>query len=161
MWRPFEQWLEWNRGYIYPSDVKDLIDYMQHRVDDGCGRTVPQALHAALVLIEQTGGVPESARLSDDHLWKGHVKSWGAELAMDAPPRKPAEMYITAMLIALELCVVSETETFFDRALAWVVLCMIWGAMRCEDVQAVLPNRMVLSNYGLRLVLGKSKTYWA
>ena len=35
---------------------------------------------------------------------------------------------------------------------------MVWGAMRCDDVQAVLPNRMSLSNYGLRLVLGKSKT---
>ena len=95
--------------------MKDLIDYMQQRVDDGCGRIVPQALHTALVLIEQTGKVPESARLSYDPLQKGHVKSWGAELATDAPPRKPAEMYTTAMLIALELCVC-------DRALAWVVL---------------------------------------
>eukprot|EP00435_Cladocopium_sp_Y103_P074800 s19_g51.t1 len=35
---------------------------------------------------------------------------------------------------------------------------MVWGAMRCDDVQAVLPSRMLLSNFGLRLVLGKSKT---
>jgi len=61
VWRPFEQWLEWHwhRGYLYPRGVKDLIDYMQHRVDDGCGRSVPQALHTALALIEHTGRVPE------------------------------------------------------------------------------------------------------
>ena len=158
VWRPFEQWLEWHRGYLYPRGVKDLIDYMQHKVDDGCGRSVPMALHTALALIEQTGRVPESDRISDDPLWRGHVKSWTAELSEDAPPRKPAEMYTTAILLALELTVVNEAEILFVRALSWVVLCMIWGAMRCDDMQAVLPHRSMLSNFGLRLVLGKSKT---
>ena len=158
VWRPFEMWLEWHRGYLFPRGVKDVIDYMQHRVDDGCGRTVPQALHTALALIESLGRVPEGSKISEDPLWLGHVKSWSAELSEDAPPRKPAEMYTTAMVLSLELTVVCETEPLFVRALSWVVLCMIWGAMRCDDVQAVLPSRTVLSNYGLRMVLGKSKT---
>ena len=158
VWHPFRQWLEWHRGYLYPHGVKDAIDYMQHRVDNGCGRSVPQALQTALALIEQIGRVPEGSRISDDPLWKGHVKSWSAELAEDAPPRKPAEMYTTAIIISLELTVVCEGEPLFTRALAWVVLCMVWGAMRCDDVQAALPHRSILSNYGLRLVLGKSKT---
>ena len=42
--------------------------------------------------------------------WKGHVKSWSAELAEDAPPGKPAEMYTTAILISLELTVVADDE---------------------------------------------------
>eukprot|EP00435_Cladocopium_sp_Y103_P043378 s1608_g12.t1 len=131
---------------------------MQHRVNDGCGRTIPEGLQASLSLIEQLGQVPEDARISEDSLWKGHVKSWTAELAEDAPPKKPAEMFTVPIVLALELTVVDETEMLFSRALAWVVLCMVWGAMRCDDVQAVLPHRMMLSNYGLRLVLGKSKT---
>eukprot|EP00435_Cladocopium_sp_Y103_P066733 s1270_g29.t1 len=158
MWKRFEQWLEWNRGYLYPRGVKDAIDYMQHRVNDGCGRTIPEALQASLSLIEQLGRVPDDARISEDSLWKGHVKSWTAELSEESPPKKPAEMYTVAMVLALELTVVDETEVLFARALAWVVLCMVWGAMRCDDVQAVLPHRTMLSNYGLRLVLGKSKT---
>eukprot|EP00435_Cladocopium_sp_Y103_P067642 s272_g30.t1 len=157
-WKPFEMWLEWNRGYLYPRGVKDAIDFMQHRVNDGCGRTIPEGLQASLSLIEQLGRVPEDVRISEDVLWKGHVKSWTAELAEDAPPKKPAEMYTVAVVLALELTVVDETEMLFTRALAWVTLCMVWGAMRCDDVQAVLPHRMLLSNYGLRLVLGKSKT---
>jgi hypothetical protein len=158
VWQPFRQWLEWHRGYQYPRGVKDAIDYMQHRVSEGCGRSVPQALHTALAVIEQIGRVPDGARISDDPLWKGHVKSWSAELAEDAPPGKPAEMYTTAILISLELTVVADDEPLFVRALAWVALCMVWGAMRCDDVQAVLPHRSILSNFGLRLVLGKSKT---
>ena len=30
--------------------------------------------------------------------------------------------------------------------------------MRCDDVQSALPHRTTLSNYGLRMVLGKSKS---
>ena len=35
---------------------------------------------------------------------------------------------------------------------------MVWGSMRCDDVQSALPHRTTLSNYGLRMVLGKSKS---
>ena len=158
VWRPFEQWLEWHRGYLYPRGVRDAVDYMQHRVNDGCGKTVPQSLHAALSLLEQLGRVSSDAQISEDPLWLGHVKSWSAELAETAEPRKPAEMYTVAMLLALELTVVEDSEALFTRALAWIVLCMVWGAMRCDDMQSVIPHRSILSNYGLRLVLGRSKT---
>lgn len=157
-WKPFERWLETHKGYLYPAGVKDAIDYVQHRVDEGCGRTIPDSLNAVLTLLEQLGRVDEGSRISSDPLWKGHVKSWTAELASEAPPRKPAEMFTVAMVLALELTVADEQSPIFKRALAWVVLCMVWGAMRCDDVQAILPYRSVLSNYGLRLVLGRSKT---
>ena len=128
IWKPFEQWLEWNRGRIYPEGVKDAIDYIQHRVNDGCGKTIPESLRTTLGLIEQLGRVPEDQRISEDPLWKGHVKSWAAELAEESAPRKPAEMYTVAMVCSLELTVVDEDTVLFARALAWVVLCMIWGA---------------------------------
>jgi hypothetical protein len=67
-------------------------------------------------------------------------------------------MYTIAMLLALELLVGDDAQQLFSRALAWVTLVMIWGSMRCDDVQCALPHRTTLSNYGLRMVLGKSKT---
>ena len=86
------------------------------------------------------------------------MKAWTAEIAADAPPTKSAEMYTIAMLLALELVIGDESQQVFSRALAWVTLVMIWGSMRCDDVQCALPHRTTLSNYGLRMVLGKSKT---
>jgi hypothetical protein len=68
-WKPFERWLEVHRGSGYPRDVKDAIDYVQRRVDDGCGRTIPEALSAALGLLEQLGRVVEGSKISDDPLW--------------------------------------------------------------------------------------------
>ena len=59
---------------------------MQHRIDEGCGKSVPESFHISLSLIEQLGRVPEGERLSDEQLWKSHVRAWTAELAADAPP---------------------------------------------------------------------------
>ena len=35
---------------------------------------------------------------------------------------------------------------------------MVWGAMRCDDVQAILPHRTLITQLRLRMTLGKRKT---
>ena len=157
-WKPFQTWLELHRSRLFPTSCKDIIDYMQFRVDEGCGKTVPESFSIALNLIEVLGRVPEDLQLSKDPLWLGHVKSWTAELAADSPPRRPAEMYTVAMIVSLELTVENDGEPIFTRALAWFVLVMIWAALRCDDVQAILPHRSLLLRSGLKLLLGKTKT---
>ena len=157
-WKPFQTWLELHRNRTFPVSCKDIIDYMQFRVDEGCGKTVPESFSIALNLIEVLGRVPEDMQLSKDPLWLGHVKSWTAELSADSPPRRTAEMYTVAMIVSLELTVGNEDEPIFSRALAWVVLVMIWAALRCDDVQAILPHRSLLLRSGLKLLLGKTKT---
>ena len=157
-WRPFETWLELHRSRTYPQSYKDVIDYMQCRVDDGCGKTIPESFHVALNMIEVLGRVPEDEQISKDQLWLGHIKSWTAQLSADHPPRRPAEMYTVAILLSLELTVEDESEPIFSRALSWVVLLMVWAALRCDDVQSVLPHRTLLTNFGLKIIMGKTKT---
>lgn len=157
-WRPFRTWIELNRGYVFPRSLKDIIDYMQHRVSEGCGKTIPVSFDIALQLFETVGRIPEDERLSRDPLWQGHIKSWEAELSADAPPQQTAPMLTIAMLISLELVVVDEGEPLYKRALSWAYLVMVWGALRCDDLQSILPSRTTLSNFGLKLILGKSKT---
>ena len=156
--RPLRDWLEFHRGYVFPRSVNDAIDYVQFRIDEGCGKTIPESVDIALGLAETLGRVPEPDRITGDPLWKGHVKSWTAELASENPPRKPAEMFTVAMIVSLELLVADEEEPLCARALSWVVLCMVWASLRCDDVQCVKPMLTTLSNYGLRLVLTKTKT---
>eukprot|EP00435_Cladocopium_sp_Y103_P036288 s800_g9.t1 len=157
-WRPFAVWLEFHFGRKFPVSLRDIIDYVQHRVNEGCGKSVPEGFHVSLCLLEQLGRVPEAERLSNEELWKSHVKAWTAELASKCPAVKPAEMYTVAILLALELIVVDDAVPVFARALAWVVLVMVWSSMRCDDMQSALPHRTTLSNYGLRVVLAKTKT---
>eukprot|EP00435_Cladocopium_sp_Y103_P076253 s462_g84.t1 len=156
--RPFEVWLELHRGRKYPLSCKDVIDYMQFRVDDNCGKSVPESFSTALHLIETLGRVPVDEQISKDPLWLGHIKSWTAEISADSEPRKPAEMYTIAMILSLELTVEDESQPIFCRALSRVVLVMVWASLRCDDVQVILPHRSILTNFGLKVVMGKTKT---
>ena len=109
--------METHRGYPYPKGVKDPIDCIQHRVDEGCGRTIPDSLNAVITLLEQLGRVVDGSRIHEDPLWKGHIRSWSAELSAEAPAKKPAEMYTVAMVLSLELVVVDTRAPVFQRAL--------------------------------------------
>ena len=157
-WKPFRDWLEQHRGRVYPLGTKDAVDYLQFRVDEGCGKTLPESLSCSIHLMEQVGKVPESERISKDPVWDSFVKSWASELAENSDPRRVAPMYTIAMCISLE-CLVDDLQyPLYARALAWVVLIMLWGAMRCDDVQAIIPRRTLLTGLGLRLYLSRTKT---
>ncbi len=86
------------------------------------------------------------------------MKSWASELAENSDPRRVAPMYTVAMCISLECPVDDVQYPLYARALAWVVLIMLWGAMRCDDVQSINPRRILLTGLGLRLYLSRTKT---
>ena len=68
-WKPFRDWLEQHRGRVYPLGTKDAVDYLQFRVNEGCGKTLPESLSCAIHLMGQVGKVPESERISKDLVW--------------------------------------------------------------------------------------------
>ena len=88
-------------------------------------------------------------------------ESWSAELSAEAPAKKPAEMYTVAMVLSLELVVVDTHAPVFQRALAWVVLCMTWGAMRCDDVQAVFATQVNFVELRAQAGTGEVQDNWA
>ena len=69
-----------------------------------------------------------------------------------------APMYTVARCIALECLVDDALYPLYARALAWVVLIMLWGAMRCDDAQSINPRRILLTGLALRLYLSRTKT---
>lgn len=157
-WKPFRDWLELHRSRVFPLTLKDTVDYMQFSVNEGCGKSVPESFATALHLLELVGRVPDSEKISKDPTWEGFVRSWTAELNESSAPTTPAPMFTVAMLISLECNVVNDSAPIFERALSWVVLLMVWCSFRCDDVQAIIPHRTLISQIGLRLTLGRSKT---
>ena len=157
-WKPFRDWLEIHRSRVFPLSLKDAVDYMQFRMGESCGKSVPGSFSTALHLMELVGRVPDADKISKDPLWDGFVRSWTAELNVAAPPATPAPMFSVAMCISLECRVLDEQAPLFSRALSWVVLLMVWSSFRCDDVQAIIPHRTLISQIGLRLTLGRSKT---
>lgn len=157
-WTKFRMWLVAYSGRVWPGSVSDLIKYVEDRIQEGCPRTLPDELQAALVVLEQTGRVPDSEKLSSDTLWTSHMKSWVSELKADTVPRGSAPPYTVAILVALELVVIDTDAGFYDRVLAWTMLVAVWACMRVDDIQNILPESLKVSTRGLTVKLSRTKT---
>ena len=114
-WEAYRRWLIACRGYVWPKEVKDLIDYIEERVSQGCGKSVPTTFQAALTVLEDVGGCLESHKLSRDPLWKAHLKAWQVHLKKGTPVTKKAKPYTVAIIVSLELAVVSPEIPIFPR----------------------------------------------
>ena len=157
-WSKFRIWLEISRGRTYPTCVADLIAYADEHFQASCGKTVLISFQVSLSVIEGVGRVPESSRLSQDATWMAQLRSYTAGLTAMSRPEQPASMLTTATVLALELFILSASEAVYLRALAFVCLLMVWGSLRADDVQGLLPQTMLLDDRGLSIDLARSKT---
>ena len=156
-WRSFEQWITVIYGRTWPTNIAQLIGYVDQRCEDGCGKTVLVSFQASLAVLETAGRVPEGEMLSRDKTWLAHLAARTAELVAASPPTKQAPMYTVATVVALECYVVSEAPEY-ARALAWVALLMVYCSLRADDVQGIIPDSMELSAQGFKARLGRTKT---
>ncbi|CAE7486071.1 unnamed protein product [Symbiodinium sp. CCMP2592] len=157
-WDKFREWLLYSRGRSYPEGVADVLDYANERFQEGCGKTVLESLQASLSVIEGVGRVPSTQQISQDPTWQAQLKSYTADLISAAPPEQPASMLTVAIVLACEIFVCTPGEPSYLRALGFVCLLMVWGSLRADDVQGLLPQTMLLDERGLSIDLARSKT---
>ncbi|CAE7235547.1 unnamed protein product [Symbiodinium sp. CCMP2592] len=157
-WDKFREWLLYSRGRSYPEGVADVLDYANERFQEGCGKTVLESLQASLSVIEGVGRVPSTQQISQDPTWQAQLKSYTADLISAAPPEQPASMLTVAIVLACEIFVCTPGEPSYLRALGFVCLLMVWGSLRADDVQGLLPQTMLLDEPGLSIDLARSKT---
>lgn len=67
-------------------------------------------------------------------------------------------MFTTAILVALEIFVCIVELPAYLNALGFVGLLMVWGSLRADDVQGLLPQTMELDERGFSIDLARSKT---
>ena len=142
----------------WPTGINQLIDYSNERFQNECGKTVLNSLQASLAVLEQVGRVTETNRLSTDGTWLAHLQSLTADLVSAQGTVHQAPMMTVAMIISLELHVGREDEPEYYRAMAFVALLAVYGSMRMDDLQGLLPNTMKITAQGFRATLGRTKT---
>ncbi|CAE7351564.1 unnamed protein product [Symbiodinium sp. CCMP2592] len=157
-WQPFRTWLQCVHDVQWPTSVRQLIDYSNERFQSECGKTVLNSFQASLAVLEQVGKVAETQRLSSDTTWLAHLKSLTADLVGEQAPVQQAPMMTVAMIISLELHIAREDEPEYVRAMAFVALLAVYGSMRMDDLQGILPATMRLTAQGFRATLGRTKT---
>ena len=158
-WKRVREWLVATTGQPWPTNVAVLLQYLDERNEvQPMGKTVPTSIHSTLSLLELVGQVPTELRLSSDRLWVESVKSWTSDLSRDAPPKKQAELYTVAIALSSELVLGDVTAPIGQRFYAFVLLLLLWGTMRCDDLQNVDPSSLELSQLGLKFILRRTKT---
>ena len=157
-WAKIREWLIMFTGDCFPRDVSSMLEYLLFLVQEDApkGRLVESA--AALAVIEDAGQVAADMKISSMVPWIQGVRSRIAELEQGRTKVKRAPPPSVAMLLALEVNVVSLEMPEYMRALSWVILVCTWGCLRLADLEGLDPNRLLLGSRGLRLVLVRTKT---
>ncbi len=157
-WQKFRDWLMVTRGSPWPSSVSQVVDYLEERMLEPCGPTVPGSLLSALQLLETVGGAERERRLGLSPILINVTKNMKKELSVGGPPRRTAPVFTVAMVIAAELVVTDPETEVVLRMMAYILLLMVWGAMRTDDVLWLDRSRTMLSEVGWKSVLVRSKT---
>ena len=90
----------------WPKHIGVVLDYLQNRVAETCGRSVPNAILEALSFMERKGGVAADQRLADLPILKiNFVNQATHDLEIGAPPTKKAPLLPLMLVGALELLV--------------------------------------------------------
>ena len=63
-------------------------------------------------------------------------------LSKDAPPTRRAPRYPVVFIQSLEAMVEDDKLLLGLRAVAWIKLVKIWGALRWDDIQKVNPKEL-------------------
>ena len=158
-WEQFYRWLEQAYGTAWPSGPGVILQYFQERFEGGTlYKTTPTGFMASIMLLEQVGQVAADQRLSTDSLVESAIKSWTAELEQDARPVRQAPMFTIAILMSLEMTLARTNTDSGLRFACFMVLLMVWGALRCDDLQSIDPATVSFSQLGLKFLLHRTKT---
>ena len=158
-WAPVREWMLATHGHAWPRDAGALLQYLEERHQGApLGKTVPNSIMASIFLMEQVGQVPLESRLSKDSLLDGAIKSWSQQLEGESEPVKQAPLYTVAILLSAELTLMRLSAPAGLRFACFMLLIMIWGCLRCDDLQGISPESITLSQLGLKFILSRTKT---
>lgn len=157
-WQKFRDWLLLTKGKAWPDGISAIVDYLEERMLEPCGPTVPGSLLSGLQLLETVGGAERDKRIGLSPILINVVRNMKKELSEGGPPRRTAAVFTVAMVLAAELVVVDAGRSIVERLMAFILLLMVWGAMRTDDVLWLDRSRTMLSEVGWKSVLVRSKT---
>eukprot|EP00439_Symbiodinium_sp_Y106_P049919 s4618_g6.t1 len=165
-WKGFRAWLQVARGEVWPSDVGCFLKYLEERHEvQPLGKTTPGALlvwpsdvGCFLKYLEERHEVQPLGKTTPGALLSSLSLLESAELEAGSLPPKQAPMYAVSIMLACELVVRKSSLPVGYRIMAFILLIMIWGTLRADDVQNIDPASLRLSGVGLRFTLGRTKT---
>jgi hypothetical protein len=157
-WSPLRKWLAGqSRAEGFPA-ARDLLDYLEARAAEPCGKTVLQSALEAVIFFETVGGVPQGLKISQDGLVLATVSELSAGLASKRPEdRRQANSLPVKLITWLEATVMDVEQPKYVRYYAWLRLLKYWAALRFDDLRWIEPAKVEMTASGLRLSLTRTK----
>ena len=158
-WRRLRDWMQKVHKRPWPTSAEQVVDLLEERALEPCGRTCFTSCLTAVIFAEAAGEVPLNLRLSADPVLLNAVEDLELEAASLAnTSRRQAPPTLPIIVLALELHVLSDTEPSYSRAFAWYRLLRFWGTLRFDDTMGIAPASIVISSRGLSATIDRTKT---
>ena len=159
-WKKFREWLQSAKGrrYIWPFTVSDVLDYLEHRFEEPCARTVPESVANAISYLERVGDVLDSERRAISGPVQRAVANYTSILATGAPPKNKAILILFLMIVAIEMDVMDGDLETYIRVYAWSKGLKLWAALRTDDLLGLPAQLLVMRRFRLEALLERTKT---
>lgn len=155
VWAKVSSWLRMVKGRTHPQSTADMLDYL-----DAVELTVsaPDAIAAALYLLERVGGLPADRRISQSQVWIASVKAHKLELEQGSAGARKARMPTVAMILSWEMEVMDVSQVLCYRITAWCRLLKTWLCLRSDDLQGIELDSIRIGEFCTSMKLTRSKT---
>ena len=161
--RSFKRIASWMQsvqdGEKWPASPQRLVDYMEARAAEPCGKTVLPNIVTTINFMEDVGGVAPEDRLDRQGLLSSALQELQLEVhqANGPQPKKRALRLFLRLVIALEMTVMDEEIPPYHRGFAWLKLLKVWGALRADDLTWLSVPTMRLGERGFIAALERTK----
>jgi hypothetical protein len=159
-WKAFLRWLAAAYDESWPSSWRRLLEYLQMRAAEPCGRQSILGFAYAAAFWERASGCP----LTVDTLWRPAVQELLARVASRARggASQSAVPTLAKHLAALELIAVAGDEPRWLRGYATWKLMQAWGVLRFDDHRGISQEAAHFERHEgqahLKIVLTRTKT---
>ena len=157
--RRIQEYMEGVYGVQWLRHPKDLMMYINARLEEPCGRSVPGSLFKALVFMENAAELPQEKRLSTSMALHHYLMEIEKSNIWGPRARQKANRFPLEVLRAWEEGVMNTSLQKYKRVFCWFKLLKLWGALRAHDTEGVPPATLSWEvGVGLQGDIMRSKT---
>ena len=127
-WRHMRRWLEAAKEVSWPRAVSDVLEYLECRAAEPCGRTCFSSALLGLAFMEQAGQLPRDQRLGASEFLQASADELVRTVQKQDPREKrQAQQIPISVIAAWERAVMCGDIPRYARFWAWARLLKVWG----------------------------------
>ena len=146
-------------GTEWFRNVAEIMDYIAARLEEPCGKTVPNSIYSTVKFLELSAEIPVQRRMSSDQRLENFINEVNRSHWWVARPRISANRWPLAIVICWEFVVMDTEAHRYVRLYAWFKLVKLWGMLRWSDTTGVPAESLKFErSTGLSGEVVRSKT---